>query len=125
MIEVGNQILGVLAAHAYPDQAGANSEGIALGRCVAGMGHGGGVGNERLHATQTLSQRAEPDRPQATLGRLPAAQIEGDQSTEAGGLALVNGVARMVRKARPIDPLDLLLGAEEGSSLSAVLLVAG
>src|SRR6266508_1313089 len=91
----------LVSLHPYevPDLVALALESVALGLGVAGVGHGGGVGDQGLHPAQALRERAEPHRLEQALRGREAPQVEGDHRAEARGLAPVDRVARVVREA--------------------------
>jgi hypothetical protein len=74
LLQVRHQVVGVLAADANADEAVGDAELVALLLGVAGVGRGGGVGDQGLDAAQALPQGAQArtlPRNRSAASRLP------------------------------------------------------
>ncbi|MNI74090.1 hypothetical protein D3C73_1301540 [compost metagenome] len=71
-----------------------------------GMGLHCRIGHQRFHTAQALSESDQTDMAQERLHVSGVFYLEGEDSGIAGGLAVLNLVARMIRQPRMEDFTD-------------------
>ena len=102
-----DDVVGVLAADADAHQAVRDAEGVTLGLRVAGVGHGGGVGDQGLDTSQALGQRAQLQPREETLrraSRTRARTRSSSRSPRPGPCGSRGRGGRETRARRPSSP---------------------
>ena len=106
VLEVGDEVVGVLAAHADPHQAVADPEARRARPACSRRGswwRGARSASRRRRGSRRASTAARAPSSASAASRLPRSnEIE---RAEARRLALVDLVARVVGEAGPVDPL--------------------
>ena len=72
LVQIRDQVVGVLDPAAQPDQAVGQSHRLAHGRRHRGVGHRGRVADQALDPAERLGQREDPGAPRRTAGPAPA-----------------------------------------------------
>src|SRR6185369_14632316 len=93
LFEVGSKIIDVFNADAQPNQAIIDSPRLTdVGR-DAGVGHGSGMADERLHASQAFGEAEKPGPGQHAQSRLfTALELDADHAPKVSHLLAGNFV---------------------------------
>ena len=124
LLEVGDEVPGILDSHGDPDEPVRDSERLAVGRRNGGVRHRRRMTDQRLDTAETLGERAQTHAVEQPLGLRVGSQLEGDHRAKAGHLPLRKSVLGVGRQTRIVDALDLRMTVEPRGDLPSARVVA-